>query len=106
LSHNAAELIAARAFQGVGVGGLQALVQVAIAAMIPPRERGRYNGYLGGVIVDTPWLGWRWCFFVGVPVAVVALVLLQATLHLPTIKRDNVKIDYLGASLIAAGVSL
>ena len=120
LSHNAAELIAARAFQGVGVGGLQALVQVAIAAMIPPRERGRYNGYLGGVmalatvggpllgglIVDTPWLGWRWCFFVGVPVAVVALVLLQATLHLPTIKRDNVTIDYLGASLIAAGVSL
>jgi len=120
LSHNAAELIAARAFQGVGVGGLQALVQVAIAAMIPPRERGRYNGYLGGVmalatvggpllgglIVDTAWLGWRWCFFVGVPVAVVALVLLQATLHLPTIKRDNVTIDYLGASLIAAGVSL
>src|SRR6185503_1450928 len=114
------QLIASRAFQGIGVGGLQALVQVAIAAMIPPRERGRYNGYLGGVmalatvggpllsglIVDTPWLGWRWCFFVGVPVAVVALVLLQATLHLPTIKRDNVKIDYLGASLIAAGVSL
>jgi len=120
LSHTAAELIAARAFQGIGVGGLQALVQVAIAAMIPPRERGRYNGYLGGVmalatvggpllgglIVDTAWLGWRWCFFVGVPVAVVALVLLQATLHLPTIRRENVKIDYLGASLIAAGVSL
>ena len=120
LSQNAAQLIAARAFQGIGVGGLQALVQVAIAAMIPPRERGRYNGYLGGVmalatvggpllgglIVDSAWLGWRWCFFVGVPVAVVALVLLQATLHLPTIRRDNVKIDYLGASLIAAGVSL
>jgi EmrB/QacA subfamily drug resistance transporter len=120
LSQNAAQLIAARGFQGIGVGGLQALVQVAIAAMIPPRERGRYNGYLGGVmalatvggpllgglIVDSAWLGWRWCFFVGVPVAVVALVLLQATLHLPTIKRDNVKIDYLGASLIAAGVSL
>src|SRR6185436_16982271 len=120
LSQSAGQLIAARALQGIGVGGLQALVQVAIAAMIPPRERGRYNGYLGGVmalatvggpllgglIVDTPWLGWRWCFFVGVPVAVVALVLLQATLHLPTIKRENVKIDYLGASLIAAGVSL
>ena len=120
LSQNAAQLIAARGFQGIGVGGLQALVQVAIAAMIPPRERGRYNGYLGGVmalatvggpllgglIVDSAWLGWRWCFFVGVPVAVVALVLLQATLHLPTIKRDNVKIDYLGASLIAASVSL
>ncbi|GGK76902.1 MFS transporter [Mangrovihabitans endophyticus] len=119
-SQSAGQLIAARAFQGVGVGGLQALVQVAIAAMIPPRERGRYNGYLGGVmalatvggpllgglIVDTSWLGWRWCFFVGVPVAVVALLLLQATLHLPTLRRDNVKIDYWGASLIAAGVSV
>ncbi|MFC0509024.1 MDR family MFS transporter [Micromonospora costi] len=119
-SHSAGQLIAARAFQGIGVGGLQALVQVAIAAMIPPRERGRYNGYLGGVmalatvggpllgglIVDTSWLGWRWCFFVGVPVAVVALILLQATLRLPTVRRDNVKIDYLGASLIAAGVSV
>jgi len=120
LSQSAGQLIAARAFQGIGVGGLQALVQVAIAAMIPPRERGRYNGYLGGVmalatvggpllgglIVDTSWLGWRWCFFVGVPIAVVAMVLLQATLRLPTIRRDNVKIDYLGATLIAAGVSV
>ncbi|MFI7606296.1 MDR family MFS transporter [Micromonospora sp. NPDC049366] len=119
-SQSAGQLIAARAFQGIGVGGLQALVQVAIAAMIPPRERGRYNGYLGGVmalatvggpllgglIVDTSWLGWRWCFFVGVPVAILALVLLQATLNLPTVRRQNVKIDYLGASLIAAGVSV
>ncbi|MFB9447853.1 MFS transporter [Dactylosporangium vinaceum] len=120
IAQSAGELIAARAFQGIGVGGLQALVQVVIAAMIPPRERGRYNGYLGGVmavatvggpllggvIVDTDWLGWRWCFFVGVPVAVLALVVLQKTLHLVTIRRDNVKIDYAGASLIAAGVSI
>ncbi|MER7004409.1 MDR family MFS transporter [Dactylosporangium sp. NPDC000555] len=120
LAQNTGELIAARAFQGIGVGGLQALVQVVIAAMISPRERGRYNGYLGGVmavatvggpllggvIVDTSWLGWRWCFFVGVPVAVIALVVLQKTLHLVTIKRDNVKIDYLGAGLIAVGVSV
>jgi EmrB/QacA subfamily drug resistance transporter len=119
MAQNTSELIAARAFQGIGVGGLQALVQVVIAAMIPPRERGRYNGYLGGVmavatvggpllggvIVDTSWLGWRWCFFVGVPVAILALVVLQKTLHLVTVKRDNLKIDYLGATLIAAGVS-
>ncbi|MFE9690253.1 MDR family MFS transporter [Micromonospora sp. NPDC005806] len=119
-AQSAGQLIAARAFQGIGVGGLQALVQVAIAAMISPRERGRYNGYLGGVmalatvggpllgglIVDTSWLGWRWCFFVGVPVAVVALILLQVTLNLPTVRRENVKIDYLGATLIAAGVSV
>jgi MFS family permease len=120
LSQNAGQLIAARAFQGIGVGGLQALVQVAIAAMIPPRERGKYNGYLGGVmalatvggpllggvITDTSWLGWRWCFYVGVPIAAVALVLLQKTLHLPLVRRDDVRIDYLGATLIAAGGSL
>ena len=119
-SQSAGQLIAARAFQGIGMGGVQALVQVAIAAMIPPRERGRYNGYLGGVlalatvggpllgglIVDTSWLGWRWCFFIGAPVAVIALVVLQRTLHLVTVRRDNVKIDYLGATLIAAGVSV
>jgi EmrB/QacA subfamily drug resistance transporter len=119
-SQTAGQLIAARAFQGLGMGGVQALVQVAIAAMIPPRERGRYNGYLGGVlavatvggpllggvIVDTSWLGWRWCFFIGAPIAVIALVVLQKTLHLATIRRDNVKIDYVGATLIAVGVSI
>ncbi|WP_433827661.1 MDR family MFS transporter [Actinoplanes sp. CA-015351] len=119
-TQNTEQLIAARAFQGLGMGGVQALVQVAIAAMIPPRERGRYNGYLGGVmalatvggpllgglIVDTDALGWRWCFFIGAPLAVIALIVLQKTLHLPVMRRDNVKIDYLGASLIAAGVSV
>ena len=120
LAQNTEQLIAARAFQGIGVGGLQALVQVVIAAMIPPRERGRYNGLLGsvtalatvggpllgGVIVDTSWLGWRWCFFIGVPIAAIAFLLLQLTLHLPTLRRDKVKIDYAGASLIAVGVSI
>ncbi|MFC7530309.1 MDR family MFS transporter [Actinoplanes sp. GCM10030250] len=119
-TQNTEQLIAARAFQGLGMGGVQALVQVAIAAMIPPRERGRYNGYLGGVmalatvggpllgglIVDTSWLGWRWCFFIGAPFAVIALAVLQKTLHLPVMRRDNVKIDYFGATLIAAGVSV
>ena len=118
VAQDAGQLIAARAFQGLGVGGLQALVQVAIAAMIAPRERGRYNGYLGGVmalatvggpllggvIVDS-WLGWRWCFFIGVPVAILAFFVLQKTLRLPVMRR-KVSIDYLGASLIAAGVSL
>ena len=76
-------LIGARAIQGLGVGGLTALVQVVIASMVSPRERGRYAGYIGatfalatvsgpligGLIVDAPGLGWRWCFFVGIPVA-------------------------------------
>ncbi|HEV7656036.1 MAG TPA: MDR family MFS transporter [Mycobacteriales bacterium] len=119
LSQNAGMLITFRVVQGVGAGGLTALVQVILAAMISPRERGRYMGYLGavfavgtvlgplvgGVIVDTSWLGWRWCFYVGIPFAAVALVLLQRTLHLPVVKRQ-VTIDYLGATLVAAAVSL
>ncbi len=112
-------LIGARVVQGVGVGGLSALVQIVIASIVAPRERGRYFGYLGavfavatvsgpligGVIVDTPWLGWRWCFAVGVPVAAVAIVVLQKTLHLPVVRR-KVSIDYVGAALIASGVSV
>ncbi|WP_406287932.1 MDR family MFS transporter [Embleya sp. NBC_00896] len=119
LSQNTSMLIGCRVIQGVGVGGLTALAQVIMAAMISPRERGRYSGYLGatfalatvggpligGVIVDTPWLGWRWCFYVGVPFAVAAIVILQKTLKLPVVKR-KVTIDYLGATLISAGVSL
>jgi predicted MFS family arabinose efflux permease len=59
---------------------------------------------IGGLIVDTDWLGWRWCFWVGAPLAVAALVLVQRTLNLPVVKRE-VSIDYLGATLIAGGVS-
>lgn len=110
-------LIGARVVQGLGVGGLTALVQVVIASMIPPRERGRYSGYIGavfavatvsgpligGVIVDSPF-GWRGCFYVGLPFAIGAFVLLQKTLHLPVTKR-KVNIDYLGATLLMGGVS-
>ncbi|GAB7039040.1 MULTISPECIES: MFS transporter [Catenuloplanes] len=119
LAQDAGQLIAARAVQGVGVGGLQALVQIAIGAMIPPRERGRYAGYqssvtalstiggplAGGLIVDTGWLGWRWCFLIGVPFAVLAMVLLHLTVRLPVVRRAGVRIDYAGATLITAGVS-
>jgi EmrB/QacA subfamily drug resistance transporter len=112
-------LIGARAIQGLGVGGLTALVQVVIASMVTPRERGRYSGYIGavfatatlsgpligGLIVDTPGLGWRWCFYVGIPVAVAAFALLQKTLHLPVVRREAT-IDYLGATLLMGGVSI
>ena len=118
LAASAGQLIGYRALQGVGLGGVQALAQIVLAAMIPPRERGRYNGYLGavmaaatvggpllgGAIVDSP-LGWRWVFYVGVPFAVVALVLLQRTLDLPVVRR-RVRIDWAGATLVMAGVSL
>ncbi|WP_183154874.1 MFS transporter [Streptomyces shenzhenensis] len=119
LSQNPGMLIACRVVQGIGVGGLSALAQIVMAAMISPRERGRYSGYLGatfavatvggpllgGVITDTSWLGWRWCFYVGVPFAVIALIVLQRTLHLPVVKRD-VKVDWSGAFFISAAVSL
>jgi EmrB/QacA subfamily drug resistance transporter len=119
LSQSVPTLIGWRVLQGLGLGGLQALVQIAMAAMISPRERGRYSGFLGGtmavatvggpliggLLVDTSWLGWRWCFYVGVPFALAALVLLQRTLHLPVTKR-KVTIDYLGAAFLTAGVSL
>ncbi|NBE81878.1 MDR family MFS transporter [Micromonospora rubida] len=119
LSQSTEWLIACRVLQGVGAGGLTALAQVIMASMISPRERGRYSGYLGavmavgtiggpligGVIVDTSWLGWRWCFYVGVPFALAALVVLQKTLHLPVVRRQ-VKIDWWGATLITAAVSL
>ncbi|MFE3494476.1 MFS transporter [Streptomyces sp. NPDC059175] len=119
LSENTGMLIACRVVQGIGVGGLTALAQIIMAAMIAPRERGRYSGYLGatfavatvggpllgGVITDTDWLGWRWCFYVGVPFAVIALLVLQKTLKLPVVKRQ-VKVDWAGAFFISAAVSL
>ncbi len=119
LSQNPAMLITARAIQGLGAGGLSALAQIIMAAMISPRERGRYSGYLGatfavatvggpllgGVITDTSWLGWRWCLYVGVPFAVLALIVLQKTLHLPVVKR-KVKVDWAGAFFVTAAVSL
>jgi EmrB/QacA subfamily drug resistance transporter len=110
-------LIACRALQGVGVGALTALVQVILADLVSPRERGRYMGYLGAVFgvgtvagpvvggLLTDHLGWRWCFFVGVPFALAALVVLQRTLHLPARRRDGVHLDLVGGTLLAGGVS-
>lgn len=118
-AHNVPLLLAARVVQGIGMGGLTALVIAIIGTIVSPRDRGRYSGYtgavmavsmsggpiLGGVIVDSP-LGWRWCFFVCVPLAVIALGLLQKTLHIKTVRKDNVSIDWLGALLLTAGVSV
>ncbi|MFT3900621.1 MAG: MDR family MFS transporter [Gordonia sp. (in: high G+C Gram-positive bacteria)] len=118
LSQSAGMLIFFRAIQGLGLGGLQALVIIVIASMFSPRERGRYQGpiaavmsiatvggpLLGGLITDTSWLGWRWTFYVCVPLAVIALIVIQKTLNVPTIRKPGVAIDYLGALLIAGGV--
>ena len=114
---NVPELLAARAVQGLGMGGLVALAQSIIGSIIPPRERGRYSGYLaatmavatvsgpllGGVLVDAA--GWRWCFWVAVPFALAGLVMLQKYLHLDTIRRE-VRIDYWGALFITVAAAL
>jgi EmrB/QacA subfamily drug resistance transporter len=117
-SQDTGTLIVFRVLQGLGAGGLTALSQIIMADIISPRERGRYMGLfgavmalgtvggplIGGVITDS--IGWRWNFFVGAPVAIAAIILLQLTLHLPKLRKQKVRIDYLGAILIAGGVSL
>jgi EmrB/QacA subfamily drug resistance transporter len=110
------ELIAFRAFQGLGAGGLMTLAMAIVGEIISPRERGRYQGYiqmvfvlasvagplLGGVFVDQ--LSWRWVFYVNLPIGAVALAVISATLkHQPTERRP--RIDYLGAALLAAAIS-
>ncbi|MGO4783237.1 MDR family MFS transporter [Cryobacterium sp. W22_MBD10_FK3] len=117
-SQDTGTLIGFRVLQGLGAGGLAALSQIIMADIISPRDRGRYAGLfgavmavgtvggplLGGVVTDA--FGWRWNFFIALPIAIVAIVLLQRTLHLPPRVKRVVKIDYLGAALIAGGVSL
>ncbi|MBU4213534.1 MAG: MFS transporter, partial [Actinobacteria bacterium] len=118
MSQGVAELIAARAVQGIGAGGLMSLSVVLIADIISPRERGKYMGLtgavmavattggplLGGLLTDGP--GWRWNFYVGLPFAVLAFVVLQRTLHLPPVRRRRPRLDYAGALLISVGITL
>jgi EmrB/QacA subfamily drug resistance transporter len=118
LSQSTGWLIACRALQGLGAGGMTALVQVILSDLVSPRDRGRYMGLLGAVMavgtvagpllggVITDGIGWRWCFYVGVPIAVAAIFVLQRTLHLPQRPRREVSIDIPGIVLISAGVSL
>ena len=121
-SQNMTELIAFRALQGLGAGGLMALTFVIIGDIIPPRERGRYQGYFGAVwglsSVAGPLLGgffsdrasifgitgWRWIFYINLPFGIVALIITSAVLHLPKVKREH-KIDYLGALLMVMSVT-
>lgn len=116
LAQNMPQLIAFRAFQGIGGGGLMAIAFAIIGDVIPPRERGRYQGYffavfglssvagplLGGWITDT--FDWRWIFYINLPIGAVALVVTSIALKMPVVRRDH-KIDYVGAAMIVAGVT-
>jgi len=109
-------LIGARAIQGIGGGGVMALVMTIIGDILSPRERGRYQGYFGAVFgfasITGPLIGgffvdhldWRWAFFVNIPIGIAALVITSRVLRLPhhPVARS---IDYLGAALLIAGVT-
>src|SRR5690554_5131250 len=110
------QLIAFRAVQGIGGGGLMVLAQAIIADIVSPRERGRYQGYFGAVFgassVAGPLIGgfftdhlsWRWVFYVNIPLGILALVV--TALVLPEgVRRAKVKIDYMGATLVMAGIT-
>ena len=116
LSRNIFELIAFRGLQGIGGGGLLSLAFAIIGDVIPPRERGRYQGYFGAVFgvssVVGPLAGgfavdhltWRYIFYVNLPLGVAALIVTNRVLRLPVRKRE-VNIDWWGAVLLVAGVS-
>lgn len=117
-SQDTTMLITMRVFQGLGGGGMAALSQIVMADIISPRDRGKYMGLfgavmalgtvggplVGGFITDT--INWRWNFFIALPFAVVAIYLIQWTLHLPRLEPRRVRIDYPGIVLLSAGVSL
>jgi EmrB/QacA subfamily drug resistance transporter len=109
-------LISARALQGLGAGGIGAGAFALIASLVPPRERGRYQGMtasvmaigtvggplLGGVI--TGHLGWRWAFYINIPLGLTALAWCQVMLHLPA-RRGRAATDWLGITLMTATIS-
>jgi len=111
------ELIAFRGLQGLGAGGLMTLAMAIVADLVPPRERGRYQGYvqmvfvlasvagplLGGLLAGS--LSWRWVFYVNLPIGAAALLVIAATLHAPAGGDARPRVDYAGAALLASGLS-
>ena len=115
-AHSMDQLIAFRALQGLGAGGLIVGTIATIGDLVSPRERGQYMGYMmaammiamiagplvGGYITDS--LSWRWIFYINMPIGGAALLYILATLHLP-VKKIAHKIDYLGSILLAVGAT-
>jgi EmrB/QacA subfamily drug resistance transporter len=116
LSQSMAQLIAFRAVQGIGAGGLMVGSQAIMGDIISPRQRGRYMGYFGAVFgltsVAGPLLGglftehlsWRWVFYINIPIGVIALFVIASVLHIPARRTDH-QIDYLGTALLGGAVT-
>ncbi len=110
------QLVAFRTLQGLGAGGLMTLAMAIVGDIVAPRERGRYQGYiqlvfvvasvagplLGGLFADHA--SWRWVFYVNLPIGAACLTLVATALHLP-VERKPVKLDYLGATLLAGALA-
>ncbi|MGW2119580.1 DHA2 family efflux MFS transporter permease subunit [Streptomyces zhihengii] len=113
MAQNMPQLIGFRALQGLGGGGLMVLSMAIVGDLVPPRERGRYQGLFGAVFGATSVLGpllggfftehlnWRWVFYINLPIGVVALLVIAAVLHIP-VRSQRHTIDYLGTFLIAS----
>jgi EmrB/QacA subfamily drug resistance transporter len=115
-AQNMVQLVVFRAIQGVGAGGLFPLTLAMVGMIVPPRDRGRYQGLLGSVFAAAsivgPLLGgfivdntsWRWIFYVNIPVGGLALVVILATMPKRRTKREHA-IDWLGAGVLALGTT-
>ncbi|MFI6001728.1 MDR family MFS transporter [Streptomyces sp. NPDC051366] len=116
MAQDMGQLIGFRAIQGLGAGGLMVGVMAIIGDLIPPRERGKYQGMMAGVMAlamiggplvggtITDHMGWRWSFYINLPLGAVALAMVTAVLHLPK-KKAKGKIDYLGAALLTVAIT-
>lgn len=118
LAQTMPQLVAMRVLQGLGGGGLISIAQAAIAHVVPLRDRGRYQGYISGVWVLasmagpviggylTQYLSWRWIFWINLPVGAVAMVVIRQSLRGLVIEHAKRSIDYIGAALFAAALTM
>ncbi|MFF5975416.1 MDR family MFS transporter [Streptomyces sp. NPDC012769] len=118
MAQDMGQLIGFRAVQGLGAGGLMVGVMAIIGDLIPPRDRGKYQGMMAGVMalamiggplvggtITDHW-GWRWSFYINLPLGAVALAMVTTVLHLPRKRRDpGTRIDFLGAALLTLGIT-